>query len=259
MINKLKRRMLKIATKAQEGHIPSAFSILDIVWALYDRVMNITPENFDSEDRDRFILSKGHGCLALYAVLAEKGFITQDDLDSFCKRDSILGGHPDMNKCRGVEASTGSLGHGLPFAIGVALALKIKKNKNRVYVLIGDGEANEGSIWEAVLIASHHKLTNLTCIIDYNHTTDRVLNLGYEMNVDTLCEKFKAFGWCVYTANGHDFSYHEMMLTGQSNIQPTVVIMDTIKGKGIKRMENNQAWHHRFPTLQEYNEMITEL
>jgi len=258
-IAQLKKQILTMSANAKEGHIASAFSILDILWVLYDRILKITSENYKSEDRDRFILSKGHGCLALYVVLAEKGFFPKEELETFCSYDSNLGGHPDMNKCNGVEASTGSLGHGLPYAIGVAMALKIKKNSNRVYVLIGDGEANEGSVWESVLLAAHHKLNNLTCIVDNNHSTDRALGLGFEYRVDELTEKFLSFGWCVYTADGHDQRWIEQMLWGQDNKKPTVVIMNTVKGKGISVMENNQAWHHKYPSQDELTEMIEEL
>jgi len=240
----LKEKILRMAHKAKEGHIPSAFSILDIIWVLYDKLLR--PE-------DRFILSKGHGCLALYVVLAEKGIIPKESLDTFCEYDSILGGHPDANKIMGVEASTGSLGHGLPIAVGIAMGKKIKGENGLIYCLIGDGECNEGSIWESAMIASHHNLDNLICIVDNNHSTDRALNLG------DITRKFMAFGWRAYDFDGHDHKMLAMMEHPLEKGRPTIVIANTIKGKGIKRMENNSAWHHRAPNDIELEEMIAEL
>jgi transketolase len=244
VINKMKRNILTVSANAREGHIPSAFSILDILWVLYDRILR--PE-------DKFILSKGHGCLALYAVLLEKGIITQSDFDSFCSLGGILGGHPDMNKIMGVEASTGSLGHGLPIATGIAMARKITRETGHVYCLVGDGECNEGSIWESLMIVSHHNLTNLTCIVDYNRSTDKALK------IDNLSAKFQSFGWAVCQFGGHDHELLERFLFTPAPINPNVIIMGTIKGKGIQRMENNPAWHHRSPTKEELEEMLREL
>lgn len=244
IVSRLKKRILEMSCKAHEGHIPSAFSILDILWVLYDRIL---------QSEDQFILSKGHGCLALYVVLAEKGIISKGELDAFCEFDSNLGGHPDSNKVAGVLASTGSLGHGLPIAVGMAMALKIKKSSARVYCLVGDGECNEGSIWEAVMIATHQGLNNLTCIVDYNHSTDRALYLG------NLAGKFSAFGWAVCDIDGHDHNLLYQFISPIGEGRPTVVIANTIKGRGIKRMENNPEWHHRSPTKEELTEMLKEL
>jgi transketolase len=178
-----------MATNAGEGHVPSALSILDILWVLYDRILKINPSYPKSPTRDRFILSKGHAALGLYVILAKKGFFPSSELEDFGKYDGFLGGHPDRNKVSGVEASTGSLGHGFPMSVGIALGLRIKKIDSKVFVLIGDGEANEGSVWESALLASHHNLSNLCCIIDYNHSTDRALKVG------DMVSKFKSFGW----------------------------------------------------------------
>jgi len=255
MIKKLTRRIIDLSYESQEGHIPSALSVLDIMWVLYDKVMKIYPKDPDNEDRDRFILSKGHAALVLYAILEEKGFI--EKITDFAKYDSNYGGHPDMNKVAGVEASTGSLGHGFPMAVGIALGLRIKGNKARVYALVGDGECNEGSIWEAAMIAAHHKLDNLTCIVDYNRSTDRALK------IDDLGEKFKAFGWWVNEIDGHDQKMIEHILKtplkGELYDKPTVLICNTIKGKGIKKMENNPEWHHKSPDKKEYEEIIKEI
>lgn len=244
VINKMKRSMVTVATVAQEGHVPSALSILDILWVLYDKVMG---------KDDKFVLSKGHGCLALYAVLAEKGIISKAMFEEFCSYGGALGGHPDMNKVAGVEASTGSLGHGLPIAVGMAMAKKIKGESGHVYCLVGDGECNEGSIWESLLIASHHNLLNLTCVVDYNRSTDRALKL------DSLSAKFQSFGWAVIHINGHDHEMLEHFFTVKTPLKPNVIIADTIKGNGIKRMENAPEWHHRQPTVGELNEILGEL
>lgn len=230
----LKQQIVMTAYKAGGGHIPSALSILPIVEALYNGVMG---------KHDRFILSKGHGCLALYVVLAEKGLITQEDLDNFGKYEGILGGHPDRRKVPGVICSTGSLGHGLPQAVGIALAKKIKGEAGRVYCLVGDGECNEGSNWEAAMLAAHHKLT-LTVIVDYNHTTDRAVNLG---NIE---KKFKAFGFSIATrwsANG------PFKVDG-----PIAFVIPTVKGDGCARMAGPE-WHHRAPNEAELEEILKEL
>jgi len=252
-MKRLKEKIIKMSVKNNEGHIPSALSILDILWVLYDRVLNITPERADRPDRDIFILSKGHASLGLYVVLAEKGFIEYQSLDGFCKFKSDLGGHPDRGKIPGVEASTGSLGHGLPIAVGVALASKIKKQKNKIYVIVGDGECNEGTIWESALLASHHKLDNLCCIVDYNHSGDRALKLG------NLEEKFKSFGWSVASVDGHDQKEIYRTLMKKSLDKPVAIIARTIKGYGCKIMENNHAWHHKSPNIEELDAILKEL
>lgn len=244
LLVKLKRDIVTVAFTSKEGHIPSALSILDIIWILYDKVLRLG---------DKFVLSKGHGCLALYAVLVEKGLLSKSDFDTFCAFDSPLGGHPDRNKVNGIEASTGSLGHGLPMAVGMAMALRIKNRSARVFCLIGDGECNEGSIWESALITSHHNLTNLTCIIDYNRSTDRALKL------DDLATKFNAFGWGVVQIDGHDHELLEHFLSYPTPGKPTVIIAKTIKGNGIKRMENNPEWHHKSPTKEQFEEILKEL
>jgi transketolase len=175
-MKELIKKIITLATFKKEGHIASSLSILDIMYVLYKNTLNIESIKNNNIDRDRFILSKGHASLGLYAILDHFGLL-KDNIDTFCDFDSKLGGHP-TDKIDGVEASTGSLGHGLPIGIGLALAYKIKKYKGKIYVLIGDGEANEGTIWESALLASHHNLTNLYCIIDFNHSTDRALELG---------------------------------------------------------------------------------
>jgi len=229
-LNRLKRQIVLAACAAGEGHIASAFSVLDMLWILYDQVLRFDPKNPRSDERDRFVLSKGHGSLALYAVLAEKGFFPAAELEGFAEFHSRLGGHPDCNKVPGVEASTGSLGHGLP--MGVGMGLRIRKIDRRVVVLVGDGECNEGSIWEAALLAAHHHLANLTCIVDYNHSTDRALLMG------DIASKFASFGWVASGINGHDHDALLEALTRGRQDRPTVIVAETVKGFGCKIMES---------------------
>jgi len=254
-LHKLKETAIRAAAKAGEGHIPSALSILDILWVLYDQVLTYNPKDANDPANDHFILSKGHASLGLYSVLAEKGLIDVKELETFGAFDSKLGGHPDRNKIPWVEASTGSLGHGFPIAVGIALGLKIQKKNNRVFAIIGDGESNEGSIWEAALLANHHSLNNLCCIVDYNHSTDRALEVG------DLVKKFESFGWKAVSVDGHDQIELAKVLGKESQDQgkPLAVIANTIKGYGIKSMEHNPAWHHRSPSAEEIATIVKEL
>jgi transketolase len=249
-MNELIKKIVDIATLKKEGHIPSSLSILDIMYVLYNEVLDINGIKENKIDRDRFILSKGHASLGLYIILDHFGLL-KDDLNTFCDVDSKLGGHP-TDKIFGVESSTGSLGHGLPIGVGLALAYKIKKYKSKVYVIVGDGEANEGTIWESALLAKHHNLNNLYCIVDFNHSTDRAVDLG------NLSMKFESFGWNVIEVNGHDHNDLLKALTSISN-KPTCIIANTIKGKGIPMIENNPEWHHKFPNEEEYQSIINNL
>ncbi len=253
MMNEMKQAIITAAANAGEGHIASAFSVLDILWVLYDRVLRIDPLNPDGFERDRFILSKGHASLALYVVLAEKGFFPKSELETFGRFKSKLGGHPDRNKIPGVEASTGSLGHGLPMAVGVAMALRIKQSHYKVFVLIGDGECNEGTVWESALLAAHHRLKNLCCIVDCNHSTDRALLVG------DLAEKFKSFGWDYCSIDGHDHAQIYKALSDFPKARPVAIIAETIKGFGCRRMENNPEWHHKVPSADDLAEILEEL
>lgn len=252
-IKRMKRQIAQASQLANEGHVPSAYSVLDLLWVLYNRVMKINPNCPDDLMMDRFVLSKGHASLALYAVLAEKGFFPSKNFDTFCKYDGNLGGHPDCTKIPGVEASTGSLGHGFPMAVGIALGSRIRQFRNRIFCLIGDGECNEGTVWESALLAAHHQLSNLCCIVDYNHSTDRALKLG------DLAGKFKSFGWDVLTIPGHDHEEIYCALSHRHESKPLVIIAETIKGYGVKRMENEPAWHHRAPNDEELKSILEEL
>ena len=228
-MNKLILKIIRLAFIGQEGHVPSALSILDLIDSVYKKYITKNKLN-------KFVLSKGHGSLALYVVLEKYKIIK--NVNTFCSYFSKYGGHPDKNKIKGVESSTGSLGHGFPFASGMALGKKIKKESGKVFVLIGDGECNEGSIWETCLIANHHKLNNLICIIDHNKSTNRALI------VDDLRKKFISFGWDAFTINGHNENLLFKTIKKQKK-KPLAIIAKTIKGKGVSFMENNPEWHHK--------------
>lgn len=253
VINELKRTVVLAAAKAGEGHIASAFSIMHILWELYDRTLRVDPQSPADPERDRFILSKGHGALGLYAVLAKRGFFPQSELERFSEFDGMLGGHPDCTKIPGVEASTGSLGHGLPMGVGMALGMRIRRSGGRVYVLVGDGECNEGSVWESALLAAHHRLDGITCIVDFNHSTDRALTLG------DLAAKFLAFGWGAVSIDGHAPDQLRAALLQRPGDRPLAIIAETIKGQGCPMMENNPAWHHRVPTADELGTILADL
>ena len=251
MNNNLISRMAELSYKAKEGHIPSALSILDIIWVIYDKIVNINLIKRVSQKRDYFILSKGHGCLAHYVILEKKGIISKRDLNTFCKYKSNFGGHPDSTKIKGVECSTGSLGHGFPFAAGVAYGNKLLNIKSKIIALIGDGECNEGSIWETCMIASHHKLNNLICIVDKNKSTDRALN------IDNLKSKFKSFGWYAIDINGHSHKEIFSAINIKSK-KPLAIIAHTTKGRGVNFMENNPEWHHKTLSKNLLNQIISK-
>lgn len=240
--NKLIKRIIDISFKKREGHIPSSLSILDILYVLYDDIL---------QNKHHFVLSKGHASLGLYAILEEFGLL-DGNLESFCDFESNLGGHPS-NKLKNVSASTGSLGHGLPIGLGMAIGEKIKKTDKKVFVLIGDGESNEGTIWESALLASNHNLNNLYCIMDYNHSNDRSLILN------DVISKFKSFNWECINVDGHNKNELHKALNFESQNKPVFILANTIKGKGCKIMENNPAWHHKSPNQEEYLMIMKEL
>lgn len=255
MNNDLRKKIVDMIYKAGEGHIPSAFSIIDIVAYLYDKVIKFDPKNPKWEGRDYFILSKGHGCAALYVVLEKHKFISQADLDNKSKLGGILGGHPDMTKVPGIEASTGSLGHGVVTAMGIALGLKIRNKRNKVISLVGDGECNEGAVWETALVAANLKLGNLCCIVDNNGSAEQVLP------VTGLAKKWRSFGWKAYEIDGHKQKDLEIFnkIKLDLNSKPKVVIANTVKGKGVSFMETHGPWHYRVPTKEELVLIYKEL
>jgi transketolase len=243
----LRRLVLRSLTAADKGHVGSALSLIEIFRVLYDDIARHDPKNPAWPERDRVILSKGHGCLALYAILADKGYFSADVLETFCERYSPIGGHPEQNVQIGIEASTGALGHGLPMATGIAIAFQRLKSKARVFVIVGDGELNEGSNWEAMLIAAKYRLTNLVVIVDNNgHQLHGDLKLV--LPLEPLREKFQSFGAIATEVDGHNpallrEAFQHACLRDEA--APRVVICHTIKGKGISVAEQNPMWHYR--------------
>ena len=242
----LRRLIFNAIEKGGRGHIGPALSLVEIIRVLYDDILRHRPQEPKWAGRDRFVLSKGHGCLALYSVLADQGFFSTAELDRFCHFDSFLGGHPEV-VVPGVEACTGSLGHGLPIGVGLALAARIQKRDSRVVVLVGDGETNEGSNWEAAACADKHQLGNLTVLIDYN----KIQSAGSVFEIQSMepfADKWQSFGFQVYECNGHDVEVLRKVLRNAvvaAGNRPRAVICHTIKGKGIPVAENNAAWHHK--------------
>ena len=242
----LRSLVLRALIGGGRGHIGSSLSLIEIIRVLYDNFLKFDSSNPLWEERDRFILSKGHGCLALYAVLCDKGFFNESELDKFCHNDGILGGHPERGEVPGVEASTGALGHGLSIGVGVALAAKIKKHHYRTVVVTGDGEINEGSIWEAAMCAGNHELDNLTVMVDYN----KIQSYGFTEEVadlEPLVDKWASFGFEVTEIDGHDNKAIKECLNKLplKKSKPTAIICHTIKGKGFKFAENKPEWHHK--------------
>jgi len=227
------------------GHVGSSMSLVEILRVLYDDVLKFDPVQPYWPERDRCILSKGHGCLALYAILADKGYFDTKELDRFCHFDGILGGHPERGKVPGVEASTGALGHGLSIGIGMALAARAQNRSSRVFVIMGDGEINEGSVWEAALSAGKHKLANLCAIVDYN----KIQSAGSTAEIqdlEPLLDKWRAFGFAAVDVDGHDVEALGAVL-GRTPLyagRPSAVICHTVKGKGIPFAEHDPEWHH---------------
>jgi transketolase len=245
---------------AKAGHPGGALSSADIVAALYFRVMRIDPQNPTWSERDRFILSKGHACPVWYAALAERGYFDKSHLKTLRSLDSILQGHPDMNKTPGIDMTAGSLGHGLSAGLGMALSAKMQKKDFHVWVIIGDGESQEGSIWEASMAASKWKLDNLTAILDYNHlqNDDSVDAL---MPIDPPIDKWKAFGWHVVEIDGHNMQEVVSALEAARLFKgmPTMVVANTVKGKGVSYMENVCEWHGKAPDHEQAKLAIGEI
>ncbi len=241
----LREMVLRAISSGGRGHIGPALSLLEIVSTLYDSILRHDPRNPASDERDVFILSKGHGCLGLYAVLAQHGYFPKEELMTFCKYDSRLGGHPEWHNLPGIEFSTGSLGHGLPVAVGIARAFQLKKSQRRVFVLVGDGELGEGAIWEASMHAAKYQMKNLTLIVDFNNM-QAYGNLESVLPLENLSGKFETFGFHVEEVNGHSRDSLIEAITKASNIEkPKVIIAHTIKGKGIPSAENSPEWHHK--------------
>ena len=244
---------------AKSGHPGGSLGIADILAYLYFEEMHVDPDNPKWDDRDRFVLSKGHACPAYYAALAEKGYFDKELLITFRKPDSILQGHPDMKHIPGVDMSTGSLGQGISAACGMALSGKIRNKNYRVYAIVGDGESEEGQVWEAAMMAAHYKLSNLCVFVDSNGLQIDG-PVSEVMNPQPLDDKFKAFGWNVCVIDGHDFDQiAHACKNARNSDKPTAVICKTVKGKGVSFMENAVAWHGTAPNDEQYETAISDL
>jgi len=249
---------LRMVCRAKASHIASALSISDIVAVLYGRVMHHNPRQPDLADRDRFILSKGHACVAVYAVLAARGYFPREELEHYGADHSSLMNHIS-HKVAGVEFSTGSLGHGLPFGAGKALAAKVRGDRWRTFVLLSDGELGEGSNWEACLFAAHHALDNLVAMVDYNNLQS-LTTVDQTLRIEPLAAKFEAFGWNVHHVDGHDHAALGAALAAPAaDPRPTMVIAKTTKGKGVSFMENRVEWHYKSPTPAQLEQALAEL
>jgi len=255
-----RRDILTMITEAGSGHPGGSLSAVEILTLLYFKVMKIDPQRPDWPERDRFVLSKGHAAPALYAVLAERGFFSHVELNGLRQLGSMLQGHPDMKRTPGVEISTGSLGQGFSAAVGMALGARLNGGVSRVYALLGDGELQEGQVWEAAMAAAHYQLDGLTAFVDHN---------GYQidgpitevLSPEPIADKFRAFGWAVFEADGHDFAAltdavgRALVVAGR----PQVIVCRTVKGKGVSFMENQAGWHGKAPNREQLAQALAEL
>lgn len=256
----IRRSIVEMVAKAKASHVGGALSSVDILTALYFKILSINPKNPKDPNRDIFILSKGHCCSALYATLAHSGFFSKEKLNEFCSDGSSMWGHLSLDSVPGVDATTGSLGHGLSIGIGMAIAMKHNNKKNKIFVLLSDGECDEGSVWEAVLSAHHFKLDNLIAIVDYN----KIQSFGSVKEVidlEPFADKWASFGWSVTEIDGHNM---QQIIETFNNIpfekyKPSVIIAHTIKGKGVSFMENKLEWHYKSPNPKEYEIAMKEL
>lgn len=258
--NKVRKHALTGVYNAQAGHPGGSLSISDLLALLYFEVMNVDPKNPDMADRDRLVLSKGHTAPALYGTLAERGFFPVEDVATLRKIDSYLQGHPDMKNIPGVDMSTGSLGQGVSVAGGMALSAKLDKKDYRVYAILGDGELEEGQVWEQAMFAPHYKLDNLTIFVDFNGLQIDG-DITKVMNPTPIDKKFEAFGWNVIVCDAHNFDelLDAINKAKACKGKPTAVIMKSVKGKNVSFMENNAAWHGSAPNEEQYNQAIAEL
>ena len=255
-----RKNIIEQVYSAKAGHPGGSLSCIDILTVLYFNQMNIEPKNPSMEDRDRLVLSKGHSSPALYAILAEKGFFPVEELKEFRKLGSRLQGHPDLNKLPGVDMTTGSLGQGLSAACGMAIASKLKNQSNRVYCIVGDGEIQEGQIWEAAMTAAHYKLDNLCVIVD-NNNLQIDGKLADVMSPYPIVEKLESFGFTVFKADGNNIE--ELIETFENaklvKEKPVAIVANTVKGKGISFMEDKAEWHGKAPKQEEYEKAMLEL
>lgn len=258
-IKEIRKSILEMVHRAKVSHVGAAFSIIEILHVLYSDIMNIKPETVNDPNRDRFVLSKGHASAGLYAVLAHQGFFDKKLLDGYCINDGTLPGHLDFTCADGVEVSAGSLGHGFPLALGMALAAKRKGLDYKAYAIIGDGECNEGSIWETAMIAASLKLDNFTVVIDFN----KIQSFGNTNDIidqSNLAERWAAFGWeTIELEDGHDLDSLRKAFNADFKGKPKAIVAHTVKGKGVSYMENKLAWHYKSPSDEQLVEAMGEL
>lgn len=256
----VRKMALEAVYSAGAGHPGGSLSAADILTYLYMEEMNVNPNEPKAADRDRFVLSKGHCSPALYGVLAERGFIPKEDIKTFRHADSYLQGHPDMKGVPGVDMSTGSLGQGISAACGMAKAAKLNGKDYRVYTMLGDGECEEGQVWEAAMFAAHYKLNNLIVFLDFNGLQIDG-DITKVMNPTPFDKKFEAFGWNVIRINAHDFNLIEAAVKEAKSVEdkPTLILADSVKGKGVSFMENKAEWHGAAPNTEQYEQAISEL
>jgi len=251
-----RHEIISMTSAAKASHVASALSVVDVLSVLYSGAANISPANMDDPDRDIVILSKGHSASALYSVLALQGFFPKEWLAKYCNNDAPLGGHVTSKGVPGVELSTGSLGHGLPYGLGIAMSRKKSGAKGRVFVVMSDGECDEGTTWESAMIANHHELDNLVVIVDRN----KIQSLTFTedtLKLEPFADKWIAFGWAAHTVPGHDYGRLTAALTQQTG--PTCIIADTTKGKGVDFMENSVLWHYKPPTADDVIKAFEQL
>lgn len=256
----IRRDTMVMAHRAKSGHLGSAFSIVDVLTVLYFDYLTLDPKNPKDPERDRFILSKGHGCSTLYTTLAKRGFFPEEELTTYIQNGSRFPGHPSSLLLPGIEASTGSLGHGLSLGLGMALAAKRDKKDYRSVVIVSDGECDEGSTWEAILAAGHWETDQLTCIVDYN----KIQSFGTTaeiMNLEPFADKWRAFNWHVQEVNGHNHAEIRFALQAadEEKKRPSVIIAHTIKGKGVSFMENTIDWHYWSPNDDHLKQALSDL
>lgn len=260
LATRIRAHVLRMTHHANSSHVGTSLSMADLLAVLYGRILRVDPARPDWPDRDRFILSKGHGAVGVYAVLAECGFFPQAWLETYCQDGSRLAGHITHHGVPGVEVSTGSLGHGLSIGCGMAMAAKRDGRSYRVFVLLSDGECDEGSTWEAALFAPHHRLDNLIAIVDYN----KIQSFGAVkevLDLEPLADKWRAFGWAVREIDGHDFEQIEdaLLYVPSEPNRPSCIIAHTVKGKGVSFMENQLAWHYKSPDAEQLRQALAEL
>jgi transketolase len=256
----IRKDVINMAFKAKDAHVSGALSIVEILAVLYLHVLKVNKNTTSNKGRDRFILSKGHGCGSLYSILARLGFFPVAELDKYCTKEGILGGHPDYGKIPGIELSTGSLGIGFPMGVGFAMAAKLEKSARKIYCIVGDGECNEGSIWEAAAVAAHRKLDNMIVIVDHNKMQSSGKGVDVQ-NPQDLKQKWSAFGWETLDVDGYDFEgiFDALSKCPLVKGKPTALIAHTVGGKGISFMENDNKWFVGIPNEEEYQKAMEEL